>query len=294
MIYQKLLGFGVPAALFLSGCGMVVQPSEPEAPDTTQALSNTGNSEICVYSQGLSDPGYASAEISYPCDLSAASYPATTLTGGFTNTKEQMRWLANHLTSHGYVVINMTPTNRYGNPTVWEKAHKAGFAKLASEDQNPQSLIYKKIDLTKRALTGYSMGGGGVLLAAEDMDNVQAATVALAPYLSFDQPDFAKLTGPTLVLGSENDELAYNAEEYYSKLPAGFEHGLGMYAGSSHYDWYGEGDQDMKLRFRTLITAFLNAKLKDDSQAYGYLDETGAEHLEHVAEGWFSNYDYQR
>ena len=103
------------AAVLLQGCFGGSDPVDPNDP-TAQDLTNPGSYEICSYDAELDNEGYASARMSYPCDLSGGPLPATTLTGGFTNTKEQMYWLADHLTSHGYVVLTMTPNNTLGVP----------------------------------------------------------------------------------------------------------------------------------------------------------------------------------
>ena len=295
--YQSVISKGslFAAALLLQGCfgGATTPPPPPETDPVAQALTNPGTSEVCSYTSGLSDQGYSSAIITYPCNATGL-LPATTLTGGFTNTKEQMVWLSEHLTSHGYVVIAMTPTNRFGTPEIWGKAHVAGFNKLAAENARSGSPIVNKIDLNKRAITGFSMGGGGVLIAAEQLAGQNTATLALAPYLfSSPQALFDAQVVPTMILGSELDELAKNSERYYAQLP-NIEKGLGMFTGASHYDWYGTGDQDAKAEFRTLVTAFLDATVKGDNSAYGYLDLNGAEHQAHVNDGWFSAYDYVR
>lgn len=94
------------------------------------------------------------------------------------------------------------------------------------------------------------------------------------------------------MLGGENDELAYYSEDYYADLPNNLERGLGIQAGASHFDWQGKNNQDQKAQFRTLVTAFLEVQLKGDASAYSYFD--GAEHDEHVSEGWFSAFDYQK
>ena len=94
------------------------------------------------------------------------------------------------------------------------------------------------------------------------------------------------------MLGSEFDELAYATERYYSELSPNTERGLAMYAGGSHFHWFGNGETEYKKKFRTLVTAFLEVQLKGDTSAYSYFD--GAEHEEHVEEGWFSAYDYQK
>ncbi|MAR00836.1 MAG: hypothetical protein CMI00_09935 [Oceanospirillaceae bacterium] len=284
----------VPAALLLQACIGGGNPDPGPTDPGAQALTNPGPYEICYYDNGISSSDYASARMFYPCDLSAGPFPATTLTGGYTNTKEDMYWLAYHLTSHGYVVMAMTPTNRFGQPPVWAMAQKAGFAMLATENSDSSSPLQGMIDLDARNLMGFSMGGGGVLLAASEMGGAQTSAIALAPWLGDDMPVFGNINKPTLMLGSEEDELAYYVEDFYSRLPSSIERGLGMWAGSSHFDWYGDqrSEEGIKAQFRTLVTAFLEVHLKGDSSAYSYFE--GAEHDEHVAEGWFSAYDFQK
>jgi len=276
-------------ATMLAGC---FGGGDPDPAPEGQALTEPGNYEICSYENNLDNEGYASARMTYPCDLSAGPFPATTLTGGFTNTKEQMEWLSEHLTSHGYVVLTMTPNNTLGVPPGWRDAQLGGFAELEDENNRSNSPLQGKIDLSKRNIMGFSMGGGGVILAAEEMGSAPTSMVALAPWLGAYTVDYSQIEVPTLMLGSENDELAYYTEDYYAQLPSDIERGLAIYAGASHFDWYGTGNQEQKAEFRTLVTAFLEVQLKGDTSAYSYFE--GAEHNEHVSEGWFSAFDYNK
>ena len=114
---------------------------------------------------------------------------------------------------------------------------------------------------------GFSMGGGGVLLAAADMGEDPASVIALAPWLGDNNVNYNGIKVPTMMLGSEEDELAYYTEDFYAQLPSNIERGLAMFAGASHYDWFGSGNQDEKAEFRTLVTAFLEVQLKDDDSA---------------------------
>jgi len=277
-------------AALMTGCfggggGSTPAPSE-------QALTAPGSFEICSYETNLDNDAYASARMTYPCDLSAGPFPATTLTGGFTNKKEQMEWLSEHLTSHGYVVLTMTPNDRYGQPPEWRDAQYGGFAELEDENNRPGGTLQGKIDLSKRNIMGFSMGGGGVIMAASKLGTAPASMIALAPWLGSYTVNYSGIQVPTLMLGSEDDELAFYTEDYYAELPTNIERGLGIYTGRSHYDWYGTGDQDAKAEFRTLVTAFLEVQLKGNTDAYSYFE--GAEHDEHVADGWFSAFDSQK
>ena len=75
------------ASVALAGC---FGGGDPDPAPEGQALTNAGDYEICSYENNLENSRYASARMTYPCDLSAGPFPATTLTGGFTNSKEQM------------------------------------------------------------------------------------------------------------------------------------------------------------------------------------------------------------
>jgi S-formylglutathione hydrolase FrmB len=57
----------------------------------------------------------------------------------------------------------------------------AGFDVLAEENRRNASPVKGKVNLNKRGIIGYSMGGGGAIMAAEEMDEKPASVVALAP-----------------------------------------------------------------------------------------------------------------
>ena len=279
----------VAFAALLQGCFGGGEPGDGEY---SQDLSNPGTHEICSYEENLDHDGYASARMSYPCDLSEASYPSTTLTGGLTNTKEQMFWLADHLTSHGIVVLTITPTNPLSVPPIWRKAHISGFNVLAAENDRADSPLEGKLDLDKRNIMGYSMGGGGAIMAAEEMVEKPASMIALAPWLGAYNVDYTQITVPSMIVGAAEDIVAVNSEVYYPQFRSDIERGLAMISDASHLDFISTGDEIEQMRIRTMVTAFLEVQLKDNDAAYGYFD--GDEHEEHLAEGWFSAFDYQR
>lgn len=290
---QQLLLRGFAAMtlpLFLYGC---FGGSQPDPDPDAVGIGADGDYEICSYTSNLADDNYASARLSYPCDLSDGPYPATTLTGGFTNTKEQMYWLADHLTSHGYIVIAITPDNILGSPLVWRRAHLAGFARLETENNRDGSLVAGQVDVDQRAIMGFSMGGGGTLLAAGELGEGFATAIALAPWLGGLSPDYMNISEPVMVLGSADDTLspASTVGSYYESLPVDIRRALAIYRDSDHFEWYGSGDEQQKTRFKILVTAWMNWIMKGDPEARIYLD--GSEHMRHMAEDWFTRYDFQ-
>jgi dienelactone hydrolase len=276
--------------LVLSGC---FGGQEPEPDPNAVGLGADGSHAVCSYTSNLSSTGYRSARLSYPCDSGTETIPATTLTGGFTNTKEQMYWLADHLSSHGYAVLAMTPNNILGSPPVWKTAHLAGLATLDNENTRAGAPLYQRIDTDALAIMGFSMGGGGALLAAGELGTGYATAVALAPWLGNNTPDYLNMEEPVLVLGSENDTLAYASTvgSYYESLPSDITRAIAIYRGTDHFDWYGDGDAERKTKFKTLVTAWLEWRLKHNGNARDYFD--GAEHDRHRAGDWFTRYDFQ-
>ena len=276
--------FALCAALLLGGnaASAALSPSEP------------GANTVCSYTSGLSSTGYSSAKVTYPCGLSAISYPATTLTGGYSNTKEDMAWLANHLTSHGYIVIAITPKNIFGTPPGWATAHKAGISKLQAETKRSSSPIFKKVTTSKLGITGFSMGGGGALLAAADLKTQIAVAMPLAPYLGFSSPNYLSISAKTLIQAGANDVVSYPSvvASYYQSLPTSLTRALTTFRSASHLDWINSGDATQHARFKTLVTSWMKLYLDGDSTYQTHLD--GAEHDRHLAEDWFTRFQYVR
>lgn len=257
------------------------------------APASNGPSSVCSYRTGLTSLSYSSARVSYPCNLSGTA-PATTLTGGFTNTKEQMYWLADHLTSHGYIVITMTPTNTLGTPLTWETAHKGGIDKLKSENTRLLSAIRGKVDTSKLGIMGFSMGGGGTLLAAADLGTQIKTAVPLAPWLGTLIPRYRNIKAKTLVVAGSSDIVAYPGviAGYYQNLPSSITRGWAEFRGAGHDDFYSiTASNTQQTRFKSLITSWLKVHLSGDNNYLTYLN--GSAHSSNVSAGWYSNYQYQ-
>ena len=285
---MTLLSF--TARVFTLGTALLLANTAHAAPSPATA----GGERVCAYTSGLSSWSYSSARVTYPCTLSKAAYPATTLTGGFSNTKEQMTWLSEHLSSHGYIVITITPNNIFGAPTGWESAHKAGIAKLKSERSRSASPLYNKIDLSKLSLAGFSMGGGGALLAAADLGSQVKVAVPMAPYLGFNNPNYSAINANVLIQAGANDTVAFpsTVASYYQSLPTGISRALTTFRDATHLDWINTGNTTRQARLKTLVTSWLKVYLDGNTDYATYLD--GAEHNRHLAEDWFTRFEYVR
>jgi dienelactone hydrolase len=275
------------AGLMLASTGLQAAPQDP---------SINGTDSICSYTNNISSWGYQSARVSYPCGLKNANYPATTLTGGFINTKDQMYWLADHLTSQGFIVITMTPTNIFGTPPTWATAHKAGITTLKNEMSRSRSPIRGKVDLSKLGVMGFSMGGGGALLAAGELKTQIKTAVPLAPFLTATQPNYPAITAKTFVMAGASDTTANpsSVASYYQTLPNAITRALATYRGATHLDWIGSGNKARQARFKTMITSWLKVHLVGDSAYATYLDVDGVEHKKQIAADWYTRYEYKK
>lgn len=273
------LMFTVITVALLSAC----KDAPAEGPSARGAYT------LCSYKELLDAEGYASARLSYPCEYEGTPYPAVTLTGGYTNIKEQMYWLADHLTSHGYIVLTVTPNNVFGNVPYWEDAHRDAFATLLRENRRADSPVAQHIDEQRISLIGYSNGGAGALNVARELGSLAHAAVAMAPYYSpLDLPDFSDLTAHSLILQGSLDttSLPPVVKGIHERLPENADRLYAQFHWVTHFDWIALGRFHNK--FKTVITAWLERTQRQSTTFEDYL--TGERHQQHLAQGWYNHY----
>lgn len=259
------------ALLFAYGC----EPSGDADPATP------GTYTKCTYTYGLSDSGYSSAIMYYPCETGDGPFAATTLTGGYTNTKEDMEWLGDHLVTHGYVIIAMTPNNTLGVNSTWRQAHNAGIAKLKSENARSSSSISGLVKTDALQIMGFSKGGGGALLAATDQGANIKAVQGLAPYMDFSY-NLSGIRSAAIVHAGSSDLVASdsNARDMFMDVSGTVDRTFVNYSGASHGDWYGSSGS-YRDRFRTYVTGWMKVYLDGDTSYQSYIDGN---------QSWFAEY----
>lgn len=268
LLTKKLLPLFISlmmALFIITGC----EPTDPPSGGTGPA--GAGANSECTYSDGLSDSGYGSAQVFYPCETAEGPFAATTLTGGFTNTKEDMYWLASHLLTHGYIVIAITPTNTLGSAPTWETAHKAGIEMLISENSRQNSPIYGLVDTNNLQISGYSMGGGGALLAAHDLGLGIASVQAFAPYGG--GTTLGGISVPTICYAGGSDGTASPSSviDQFDSLPDNIERTYAEFSGVAHLAWVSGSDEE-KIKFMTYITSWMKVYLDGDESYSEYID----------------------
>lgn len=183
-------------------------PAETEDDAQTAALQDPGRKgrfPVRSYTANLTNSAYQSAIIYYPATSTRQTFPATTLSGGYTNTKEYMGWLGAHLASHGIITIIFTPTNRYSfDPRIWASGHKGALNQLELENKKATSPIAGRVDTTSLGIMGFSMGGSGTALAVNQLGTRVKAAVGLCAY----NPAVLTQAVPVLHISGSGDTVA--------------------------------------------------------------------------------------
>ncbi|HYX35635.1 MAG TPA: hypothetical protein VE954_21265 [Oligoflexus sp.] len=214
------------------------KPAAPQEQPLPLKLYNPGKVgpfPVRSYSDNLQNPAYQSAIIFYPDDRSQRRFPATTLSGGYTNTKEYMVWLGKHLASHGIITIVFTPTNTMSvDANIWATGHLGSLGQLESENQRNGSPIAGRLNVDRLGVMGFSMGGAGTVLAVNKAGSRVKAAVPLCPY----RPAVLKAAVPMLSITGTQDTVAASVyvERAFTAAKTGQPKAFARFNGMSHPD----------------------------------------------------------
>ncbi len=174
--------------------------------------------------------GFGGGTIYYPTDQSQGTFGAVAVSPGYTARQSSIAWLGPRLASQGFVVFTIDTNRTSDQPSSRGDQLRAALSYLTT-----QSSVRTRVDASRLAVMGHSMGGGGALEAAKDDPSLQAA-IPLTPW-NIDKT-WPEITTPTLVIGAQNDSVASvrsHAEPFYESIPAGTPKTYLELRGASHY-----------------------------------------------------------
>lgn len=211
--------------------GSALPPSDEP---TVQSLSGNGPHPYEAYTSrdrfnpdgfAIADNAFVFATIYYPTDA-AAPLGAVVVCPGFTETQADIGWFGPLLASWGYAVLTMDTANTGDSPPQRATEIMAAVATLKAENTRSESPLFGKLDDSKIALMGHSMGGGGTLIAADAHSPELKAAIPITPYsagLGGGASAFPNITVPTLVIAGQSDVIApvaTNAWPFSQSIPA--------------------------------------------------------------------------
>ncbi|MGW4403945.1 alpha/beta hydrolase family protein [Nonomuraea sp. NPDC004702] len=225
-----LLAGGVAAAPVAHAAG----PYE-RGPDPTGAILEAARGPFATAELGvsrLSVSGFGGGTIYYPTDTSQGTFGAIAISPGYTATWSSLAWLGPRIASHGFVVIGIETITIYDQPASRGRQLLAALDYLTS---GSPSAVRSRIDASRLAVAGHSMGGGGTLEAADARPSLQAA-VPLAPWNL--TKSWSGLRVPTMIIGGEADTIApvaTHSEPFYQSIPSSVEKAYLELNGASHF-----------------------------------------------------------
>ncbi|MEW9548141.1 alpha/beta hydrolase family protein [Nonomuraea sp. NPDC050783] len=236
---RTLTKLALAAALVAGGLATAspAQAASPyeRGPNPTDALLEASRGPFATAQQSVSSisvSGFGGGVIYYPTDTSQGTFGAIAISPGYTATWSSLAWLGPRIASHGFVVIGIE-TN-----TIYDQPASRGRQLLAALDyltERSSTTIRSRIDASRLAVAGHSMGGGGTLEAANSRPSLQAA-VPLAPWNT--DKTWSGIRVPTMIIGGQADTVApvaTHSEPFYSSIPASSEKAYLELAGASHF-----------------------------------------------------------
>jgi alpha-beta hydrolase superfamily lysophospholipase len=174
--------------------------------------------------------GFGAGNVTYPTTTADGTFGAVAIAPGFTESESAVAWLRPRLASHGFVVISFNTNSGSDQPA------SRGDQLLAALDWlTTTSTVKSRIDASRLAVMGHSMGGGGTLEAAKDRPSLQAA-IGLTPWNT--DTTWPEIRTPALMIGAQNDNVAPPAQHaipFYNGLPATLQKAYLELAGASHF-----------------------------------------------------------
>ncbi|MBL0726849.1 serine aminopeptidase domain-containing protein [Piscinibacter sp. HJYY11] len=207
----------IAAAVLFTG---VASAQYQKGPDPTVAgLERDGSFAVRTTTVSrLSASGFGGGTIYYP--TATGSYGVIAVSPGFTAYQSSISWIGSRLASHGFVVITIDTNSTSDQPDSRARQLKAALDKVVSNASSRTNVLYGKVDSSRMAVAGHSMGGGGSLAAVRDYPQLKAA-VPLAPWHS--TKNFSTVRAPTLIIGADGDSVASvstHSIPFYNSIPS--------------------------------------------------------------------------
>lgn len=185
-------------------------------PTTSSIEAARGSYSVSQTSvSSLSVTGFGGGTVYYPTSTSDGTFGAVAIAPGYTATESSMAWMGPRLASQGFVVFTIDTL------TTLDQPDSRGRQLLAALDYlTERSSVRTRIDSSRLAVAGHSMGGGGTLEAAKSRPSLQAA-IPLTPWNT--DKSWPEVRTPTLIFGADGDTIASvssHAEPFYGSLPS--------------------------------------------------------------------------
>ncbi|MFC3687213.1 alpha/beta hydrolase family protein [Aquipuribacter hungaricus] len=235
-LVRRLAALALAAVVPLSGglpaAAVTVNPYERGPAPTVASIEATRGS-FAVSTTTVSryaTTGFGGGTIYYPTSTSAGTFGGVVIAPGYTAAQSSIAWLGPRLASQGFVVFTIDTSSRYDQP-----ASRGRQLQAAADYLTGSSTVRTRVDGSRLAVMGHSMGGGGTLEAVKANPRFQAA-IPLTPWNT--DKTWPEVTVPTLIIGAQNDSVASvgaHSVPFFTSIPGTTDKAYVELRGASHY-----------------------------------------------------------
>ncbi|HET8939684.1 MAG TPA: hypothetical protein VFN67_39870 [Polyangiales bacterium] len=176
-----------------------------------------GPYKVEAYRDGYRNgPAYADSTINYPTDAEPP-FALVVVVPGFVSPQSSIASWGPFLASYGIVTMTIGTNLPTDLPETRKDALIDAMKSLKEENMRSGSPLMGKLDTSYTATMGWSMGGGGTLLVANE-DPALKATISLCGW----NPGYpySKIKAPALMFASLGDPLAGGQSQgFYRSIP---------------------------------------------------------------------------
>ena len=164
-------------------------------------------------------PDYSEALLYYPFDA-PTPLPVVVLVPGFTNSISAIQNWGTYLASYGYATFLVNVNSFFEPPSSRAEALLDGIVTIKVENERLGSPLFGNLNVEDFTVGGYSMGGGGAQIAAQQDSSIKAV-IALAAWL--DNPGVTVNNNTSILfISGEDDNVApnnYHTNTFYNNTP---------------------------------------------------------------------------
>jgi hypothetical protein len=187
------------------------------SPADAQSIANPASSgpySVSTSSVSSFVSGFGGGTIYYPS--SSGSYGGIAVSPGYTASSSSLSWYGRRLASHGFVTIVIDTNSRFDQP------NSRGTQLLRAVDylsSGAPSAVTSRVDSSRMAVSGHSMGGGGSLAASNSRSTLRASVPLTAWHTT---KTWSSNQVPQLIVGAQRDSTASVSSHsipFYNGLP---------------------------------------------------------------------------
>ncbi|MET0343721.1 MAG: hypothetical protein ABW252_22095 [Polyangiales bacterium] len=199
---------------------------------TAASASRNGPHQVKTYTSGYRNgPGYADSTIHYPEGVEG-KLPAVSIVPGFVSPQSSIRSWGPFLASHGIIAMTIGTNSTSEPPQSRANALLDALETLRTEDVRAGGPLNGRVDTTRLGVMGWSMGGGGALIAAGRTASLKAA-ISMCGWNPGGQ--YRTMTVPSLMFAATSDPLAGGQSQgFYRSIPETTPKMLFEVSGGSH------------------------------------------------------------